>query len=386
MTKTPTMADAVIRECFRPHTLLPHMIRRPINDVRNQIAHARKIVLDPGMSRFLADLSNAPFAGAHERRPETLDCIRHSARLPHPVTWIEWDARSFRQRLLELKTEMTGVAKSITGERLEGPEQVPLRFGYLLEEHPQLPTAIRVQEFAWLDDDHIVACNFEYVWQCDDNPLPWGDADPKGGHFTHGILGYVCPQIGVRYYDSPESRTKAHDWTMVKLEHPYGERFIVPNLLVEMTGSVRYLLSFLATFNDLPVTYETVRQSKGYVARGSYRKYLDHTVLHINIPGHKDPRILAKQLIVATRRKQHWVRGHWRVFTHHAQHPEKLCSHAFHHGPFATFGPDDDNGYQHCKNCEARRTWIARHSRGDVRLGIVLHDYAIHHEQQKEKT
>ena len=47
---------------------------------------------------------------------------------------------------------------------------------------------------------------------------------------------------------------------------------------------LRDLWALLATINDLPVRIENVEPSRGYVARGAYKKFLKHSVVHLTVP------------------------------------------------------------------------------------------------------
>jgi hypothetical protein len=44
------------------------------------------------------------------------------------------------------------------------------------------------------------------------------------------------------------------------------------------------LWALLAPINDLPVTIENIEPSKIYVARGRYKKFLQHWVVHLTVP------------------------------------------------------------------------------------------------------
>jgi hypothetical protein len=121
------------------------------------------------------------------------------------------------------------------------------------------------------------------------------------------------------------------------------------NIFHEVAGDLRYLWALLATINDLPVTFTDVRASKGYVARGRYRKFSDHRVINLKVPAARYRRIAARAIAVS-RRRAHEVRGHWR------------------------------RDYRH----EGQRLWIREHTRGDASLGWVRHDYTV--TRNKEET
>jgi hypothetical protein len=117
------------------------------------------------------------------------------------------------------------------------------------------------------------------------------------------------------------------------------------NPVGELAHDARYLWALLATINDLPTSMATVKSDRGYVARGSYRKFCEHTVISLTVPA-KRYATVAKRAIAIARRRGHQVRGHFR-------------KNRFHPG---------------------ERIWIREHVRGDTSIGFVTHDYSISHE------
>ena len=115
-------------------------------------------------------------------------------------------------------------------------------------------------------------------------------------------------------------------------------------------GRLQSIFSFLSTLNKIPlVGIQEIKQSRGFVARGQYRKFLNHSIIHLNIPGKVDPFKIAHQVTADLRRRAHQVRGHWR---------------------------DDWR-----KPKGNKSLWIAEHQRGDTSLGFVVHDYSVTHEK-----
>jgi hypothetical protein len=136
--------------------------------------------------------------------------------------------------------------------------EVPAKWGFLLEEHPQLPTAVRVREFIPVDDN-CVALPWQWCYSTTGDPLPW-HADIRSGMFGHGITGYFCQQTDG---DIPARLRMGIDMGKVK--------FTTHQWVVETTGILRYLFALLSTLNDVPTIKTQVRPSKGFVARGQYR-------------------------------------------------------------------------------------------------------------------
>jgi len=359
-----TLADLVVRDLYRPKSHLKDMMKRPVVEMRQAIIAARKFVLDDAMSSFLSDLSVTPFDANKHRLAELADSMRHGARIPYPRTWIEWNGQTFRSRMIEL-----GHDKDIVGDDMGNPDDVPPRWGFLLEEHPQIPTAIMVWEFAEATDDSpfsVFATPWVWVYQTVDEPLPW-KADIQNGMFGHGVTNHYSEQVGI-IFDEP-IKEKFKVTVRNKRTQNIRAEFITHKLVIEMAGVLRYLWAFLSTMNDVPTILSTVRPDKGYVARGAYRKFLEHTTIRLNVPMTVDKIRLAKKLVAAVRRRAHQVRGHWRVLVH----GDALCEIGMHDWKV------DDAKHNHCLSCAAKRVWIDEHQRGDASLGFVTHQYSIGH-------
>ena len=115
----------------------------------------------------------------------------------------------------------------------------------------------------------------------------------------------------------------------------------------------------------LPVTFERVEPSKGYMARGGgYKKFLQHTVLHLTVPETRWRKLVGKTAAIL-RRRAHQVRGHWRKDWR---------------SPLASLCEHDFDDHMKCRRCSGHKIWIAEHQRGDASVGFVTHDYEVHHE------
>jgi hypothetical protein len=359
------LANQVLRETYRPHTDLQHYTKRPMHEIRNHLIQARKFVLDPSMSAFLADLATIPMQSvAHERRPQVMDTMRHGARLPHPATWVEIDGHAFRDRMLNILDD----PHDAYGNALAPTDEVPQTWGWLLEQHPKIDTAVRMMEFS--SDNRVnelFAVPFQWCWQTVDQPLPW-HADTNAGELAHGITGFRSPYMGVMYDGPIEPR-----FQQVVQHEPTGFSYTTHSLVAEMGGVLRYMMAFLCTLNDVPVISTEVVASRGFVARGRHRKFMDHTMLRLNVPQRKDTRKLAHRVFAAARKRAHTVRGHWREFRKAGDAP--VCSTFLH-----VWHPPNEHGQEQCDLCGVWRTWIPQHQRGDATLGYVMHDYSVHHE------
>lgn len=358
-TKGLTLADIAIRESLRPHSLaVPARIGK-------KIASARKFVLDKEASSFLSDLAHASYTDlitekmnsdpdweakviTGEMQPPSQEACaiaektRHLARLPHATTWIEYDPRAFKIRTDECydvrharpeRDPMTGKMHIRMDKTSCDVEDVIKYMGWLLEEcndtfvltmvvgddNPRPRCIVLPCAFAWTVDDSIPA--FKKVTPPD---------NPPDSAVATGLYDYDIPQVVIGCV--PE---------MVKIVTAES----TSRSLAEWMGELRFVWALLACVNDIPVTVRQVKPSKGYVARGRYRSFVEHSIISINIPKQTDSAKFAAKVVAMSRRRRHLVRGHWRRDYRDAEH----------------------------------RIWVHEHERGDASLGFVLHDYSIEH-------
>jgi hypothetical protein len=343
----PILADAMIREWSR--SAYRKLDRN--NWLASHIAQARKFVLDESMSKFMADLGYVSLNACKTpaKREQLVEGLRKLSRLPHALTWIEFDKQVHRRRVKE----------AYHPEIVAEPEDVPDRSGWLLLQHPQLETAfmaIHCTSHSWVGEGRVAVPNsgqFGYAWTVDDTIPPW-PRDPvyhrdqlgridtteqermisPSGVLT-GVLDYRTESVSVirAPHLSPEA---AKAWAESARWHF--------NPVAELAHDLRYLWSLLATINELPISRSNVKPDKGYVSRGRYRRFSEHTVIGLTVPV-KRYATLAKRAVAIARRRGHQVRGHWRKDHWHA----------------------------------GERIWIREHVRGDTSLGFVMHDYTVTH-------
>jgi hypothetical protein len=150
-----------------------------------------------------------------------------------------------------------------------------------------------------------------------------------------GVVGYRNDRCGIvkpEYCDDPEP----HDERQVEVYREFWRLH---------SSTLRRVWALLATVNDIPVEARSVIQSKGFIARGSYHRFLDHKVITLRVPDKVDLKKMARDVVAISRRRAHQVRGHWRK-----DH----------------WRPDE-------------RIWVHEHQRGDASLGFVMHDYVVEH-------
>ena len=350
MNKAPTLIDTIYRTSFS---------REPINGwrsnkaMRDVLTTARRFVLDEPMSEFLAVLSWESFVKASKpMRARIIEHLRMGSRLPHPVTWIEYGLRASMRKRAEL-----------SGEAFK-PGEVSEREGWLLIQHPQIDTAFELILFVSDDkpDEHgFYAWTFpvSYAWVADDEtPMPYRLWNAENGAAAAcGLVGYKSDRVGL----INKSRL---------IETPDANEYVA-SLVREWAGVMRRVFTLLATINDLPIAITDVRQSKGFVARNDYRKYLHHKTITLTIPA-KEYRKVAKGVLAIAHRRAHGVRGHWRKDWRHPL--SAFCEHAF----------SADDKHMTCTICKGRKSWIPEHQRGDASRGLVLHDYEVKHESERK--
>jgi hypothetical protein len=203
----PTLADQVVRQSYDRHTSSEAVA------IFRQVAEARCFVLDKTMSAYLADLGNEPFqAPASWKLIQALDATRRLARLPHRITWIEYDGEARHERAVS--------EYHITTEN--HPRQ-----GWLLRQHPVIETAFTAGFF--VSDSIMGQAKFfplGFAWGTDDDaPLPWKPFElkikplqlvddsltidaPTPSEALSGVAGFECNQVAfVNHYS--EARTRA---------------------------------------------------------------------------------------------------------------------------------------------------------------------------------
>jgi hypothetical protein len=329
----PTLADAVLREGLHPRA------KWVAPGVTGRLAAARRFVLDDGASSFLSDLAHANFVQGRAQALRAIESSRHLARLPHALMWVEYDARAERRRTLEAYEAQAVTSVSVwngTPGRLAPPDELVPHVGWLLEQHPQVVTAFRMTQFHGLGDGLVVQDPFDFAWVADDEAvMPWEVLPMRGvgpealAELATGIVGYRSTRVAM----------------LPNLMAPRLTERQQRAMFYEGAAELRRALTLLSAINDVPVGVRQVEQSRGFVARGRYRRFLSHSVISILLPKGRDPRRVARDAIAAARRRAHQVRGHWRRDWRH----------------------------------EGLRIWVHEHQRGDASLGFVTHDYKVEH-------
>lgn len=360
----------------KPELLIDWVYRSTFNkktrdlELRGQLMSARRCVLSDEMAAFLYTVMVETYSAGYGKRKwakrvcDRLDDCRHFSRLPHRVTWIEYSLGAMAEREADekdkLAPEIVEDGHYLGNERsalLTHPRLHNARIGWLLRQHEKIETAVCADYFLGVMHDgrhkgyqgpkkpmHFRP-TASIVWQTDGDPLPWEtfqsvllfpEKESQDGwfesEFVAGYRGYERYNVGVHPREMPE--------------HEKQEKGNFSNLF----GRARMMWVFLSIFNKVPIIGEhTIVPSRGFIARGSYHRFLEHRVLTINVPEKAGLRKIAREVIAIIRRRAHMVRGHWR----------------------------DDSRLQKGN----KSLWIAEHQRGDASLGFVTHDYAVHHDE-----
>jgi len=316
-----TLVDRLYRESFSNRPVM----RWTNNAVmREKLRAARRFVLDDGMSVMVAELATAAFIPRREvtvayfedprnrhQRVTRIEQMRHSARAPFPTTWVEYNLRASMTR----SNELLG--------KVYDPADSPAIEGWLIEQHPGIDTAFILTLFSGNAADETDDVGFDtwtfpvsYAWVTDDTsvlpwrepwPLPPGSASPS--EVATGLPGYVSDRIGIVQCPMIEPQTRSP--AMV-------------GLLREWAGVMRRVLALMATIADLPIAMREVKAAKGFIGKGSYRRYLDHQTITLTVPASQYNKV-ARNAIAAARKRAHGVRGHWRI--HWMHRPDPLCDH-----------------------------------------------------------
>jgi hypothetical protein len=352
----PTLIDTLYRMTFRNENVLR---LRSNAALRQVLTDARRFVLDDEMSTFLGELCTAAFVTGKKSaavQHRMVDQLRISARSPHRTVWIEYNIRNSLQRSNELLQQKFD------------PNEVPHREGWLIQQHDELSTAFRLHLFTANPPQEADRQGFDhwgfpivYSWTVDDSPSPWRSVlDNNDGYWATGVKGYDAH--GCVTLTTSE---------MIDDPREHKNRIAIVDLVHEWTGVLRRVFALLATINDIPVLRTEIKQSRGFVAKGRYRRFLDHTTITLQVPQKLSLRKLARQMIAIARRRAHQVRGHFRLDWRNP--PSDHCPALLAEGGHA-WGTDNV-----CTACRGHRLWIVEHVRGDASLGFVTHNYLVEH-------
>jgi hypothetical protein len=339
MDNRPTLIDRCLRETFRK--------RSKLQSLRNLFVNARRFVLDDEASSFLGDLFVANYDKQQKiRNPvfglRIFDATRMLARLPHKITWLEYQYQPFVNRYCKLAGNDN--AKTAFADS----------FGFLMQQHSQIETAFRLSIFCGRPNDNSISMfPCDAAWRTDDGPIPWRPM-ANAAWMVSSAIGISTPSILVDNYDLVKPIANIA---------PTNDERTLKMAMFSSGCEFRRAVVLLSSINDIPMGVKHVIPTHGFVAQGRYRKFLNHTIISIILPKGRDPYKLARSIVAMARRRAHQVRGHWRRDWRNPL--SRVCEHHF------------DPETMICNYCGGRKLWIDEHARGDASLGFVTHDYRV---------
>ena len=302
---------------------------RAYDSFREPLLRAKKFVVDERMSSFMTDLAEASFRNIMEEFPKSAETTgltqeilenkrqrmvallnggRKLARLPFPVTWVEFDGNARSRRWNEAYKGWGGSEQEAT------VKDTPRPCGWLMIER-----GVGVVGVTFMcmhsDADKVGIAPYEFRYSTDDFTVPSGkcvlEAIFGKGRFTRdqyessietmttGIRGSYCDQVRVVENNLTKYLTV--------------ERFSA--YVRDLRGELRYVFTLLSTINDVPVGIAEVQNSHGYKPRSSkWKPFMRHSNVTIDIPKKKDVKRLARRVVALSRMGRHEVRGHWRRY------------------------------------------------------------------------
>ena len=98
-----------------------------------------------------------------------LENARRMARLPHPLTWIEFNYVAVIERTRALGIKIVRPPQTLPGEPF------PARGGWLLRQHPEIETAFLATQAvtSMVVPGRAFIHPVSTAWCADDTPLPW---------------------------------------------------------------------------------------------------------------------------------------------------------------------------------------------------------------------
>lgn len=376
MTEQRDLANELIRETYKNKSTLIVAAQHSLPSLRRLIANAKRFMADDSMSEFMGTLAMVPFKVASERWADILASLRHTARLPFPSLFLQYDGHAFRRGLTAVRDSKD--AWGLPLSRVDA-EEVVSKVGWLFTVDTNDDDLIWMQVFVHVDTLAPYALPFRYAYRTDDRGFdPCLNIDTRPNQLMTGLLGTNDVNVGVQYcmplVKFPQSQRVRVEGTRHESKLLRYEPFEMHMMIGEFGGDLRYALCLLATLNDIPKVESVVRPAKSYVGGGQIRKYLDYTTLRLTLPVRVSTQTLAKRLIAKARRGWHEVRPHWRV--NHPRLNGVYCSARAEH----VWLEADEKGHANCKLCDARRVWIVLPTgRGDPTISIRTHRYALTH-------
>ena len=290
------------------------------------------------------------------------------ARLPHPNMWIEWNEIK-RQTLMREWAEENDYAANWTD-----PDELTPQVGYLCMETGT------PGDVCWLatpfgnasiyGDYTVVAPHGFTVYPDLDSPLRKAIAlSEKGGEImievrdrtADPVMQIVTAAIGHGYMKGKKnfmtaispSENIANLMSGLSSNQTFASEWLDQNhsgkdwigLTQQMVGGdARFLIALLSILNyDWIVKDEvTATAAPRRIRHGKLLPRNSHMTLSIDLPKAKGVTMLPAPYVEGASRRQHEVRGHWRLH-----------------------------------RTTGKRSWVRAHKRGDAKLGVITKDYSL---------
>ena len=299
------LANWFLEATFEPNKKL--LFGHDAASLRAKLYAARRFVLDPGMSGFMADLSCAFIDPTSDRDTlrnkgtAAVEDARRLALLPYDVTWIEYDSLVLAQHTRQ---------HSFTPSRVSPVE------GWLCWKTPD--DTFHAQTITSLNDGKCGVLPVRWHWRIDEQPTGWprfkndrnlGFAD-LGPLFGRTVANTGLP-VGFEY------DTDKIGFSVARWVSRYKES--IAALINEWRGDLRYLLTLLACMNSdsVPTINEcSPRPDEQCAGGGQSPAYLDFTTVKIKLPKNVSSAEYAVQIVNRNRHRRHEVRSFLRKDRH----------------------------------------------------------------------
>lgn len=289
-----------------------------------------------------------------------LATYRYLARLPFDEMWIEVDYDARYNAKKELNVEGTPEQK---------PEDTPDRIGWMLKSINDttwrattvcrfdrtksgrqadtfgityiISTDGPVQHKSWARDPLFRTIINEFNEADTITAALWGfTARNQDGKLGFAAPAYLKGALKIDLDPSWETILNSAYGHLPDTERAKKSADHLINSARELMGDVRFLLTALATINQLPTSFHTDRPQGSARIGGRIRQYMINRVVTIEIPKSRNMVTKALKLLkqAEVRIRRHLVSGHWRRIR---------------------------------QNGEIKMVWIEQHYRGDASLGYV---------------
>lgn len=343
-----------------------------------QLRQAQAFNLDDSTVRLISDLSHAS--------PQRMRDRLGVARLPFPITWIEFNFRAKVQHAFA-----QGIAEDVN-------ETTPDRVGFLLRQVNGDPDRWTLTEFSSKTEDRtpdqlragvlpgvfvvdlLARSPFKdrsILFHTGGKPMPLDETDQVDLHDSIAQLGWGYFNAHANTLGGPATitlddlaRPKELRDTLgihvepmnTMLQHNVKKTFEeVFTFAMESRGDVRFAVTALALLNEVPCEFVTSRPAGRIITSSGSRPFLESRTVTINVPTKRRRYLIDQRLRNVeseSRKKRHRVRGHWRT-------SDKFA------------GPGWQWRYSERYGRYRWALWISDHERGDAALGWVDHTYEV---------